>query len=366
MTYWLDKGVDGFRMDVINMISKDPSYPDGATRGTGYGDGTPFFFNGPRIHEFMQEMNREVLSKYDTITVGEMPGVSVDEAKLYTGTDRDELNMVFHFEHVDVGNGSFGKWNPTDWKLTDLKTIFSRWQEGLEEDGWNSLYWSNHDQPRAISRFGNDSDEYRVVSGKMLATLLHMLKGTPYIYQGEEFGMTNVAFDSIDEYRDIETLNAYRDYTTNGLLTHDEIFRGIHARGRDNSRTPVQWSDEAQGGFTSGTPWIGVNPNYVTVNAEAARRDPDSLFHYYRQLIQLRKQHPIVVYGKYELLLSDDEAVYAFTRTFEGETWLVLCNFSDETVTRELPFDVTERVIGNMEPVEPFTLRPYEAQVYKV
>ncbi|WP_214715129.1 alpha-glucosidase [Exiguobacterium sp. s151] len=366
MTYWLDKGVDGFRMDVINMISKDPSYPDGETRGTGYGDGTPFFFNGPRIHEFMQEMNREVLSKYDTITVGEMPGVSVDEAKLYTGTDRDELNMVFHFEHVDVGNGSFGKWNPTDWKLTDLKTIFSRWQEGLEEDGWNSLYWSNHDQPRAISRFGNDSDEYRVVSGKMLATLLHMLKGTPYIYQGEEFGMTNVAFDSIDEYRDIETLNAYRDYTTNGLLTHDEIFRGIHARGRDNSRTPVQWSAEAQGGFTSGTPWIGVNPNYVTVNAEAARRDPDSLFHYYRQLIQLRKQHPIVVYGKYELLLPDDEAVYAFTRTFEGETWLVLCNFSAETVTRELPYDVTERVIGNMEPIEPFTLRPYEAQVYKV
>ncbi|MFY9856913.1 MAG: alpha-amylase family glycosyl hydrolase, partial [Exiguobacterium chiriqhucha] len=288
------------------------------------------------------------------------------EAKLYTGTDRDELNMVFHFEHVDVGNGSFGKWNPTDWKLTDLKTIFSRWQEGLEEDGWNSLYWSNHDQPRAISRFGNDSDEYRVVSGKMLATLLHMLKGTPYIYQGEEFGMTNVAFDSIDEYRDIETLNAYRDYTTNGLLTHDEIFRGIHARGRDNSRTPVQWSAEAQGGFTSGTPWIGVNPNYVTVNAEAARRDPDSLFHYYRQLIQLRKQHPIVVYGKYELLLPDDEAVYAFTRTFEGETWLVLCNFSAETVTRELPYDVTERVIGNMEPIEPFTLRPYEAQVYKV
>ncbi|TCI34524.1 MULTISPECIES: alpha-glucosidase [unclassified Exiguobacterium] len=366
MAYWLDKGVDGFRMDVINMISKDQSYPDGKTRGTGYGDGTPFFFNGPRIHEFMQEMNREVLSKYDTITVGEMPGVSVDEAKLYTGEDRDELNMVFHFEHVDVGNGSFGKWNPTDWKLTELKTIFSRWQEGLEEEGWNSLYWSNHDQPRAISRFGNDSDEYRVVSGKMLATLLHMLKGTPYIYQGEEFGMTNVAFDSIDKYRDIETLNAYRDYTSNDLLTHEEIFRGIHARGRDNSRTPVQWSADAQGGFTTGTPWIDVNPNYVDVNAEAARLDPNSLFHYYRQLIALRKQNPVVVYGKYELLLPEDEAVYAFTRTLEGETWLVLCNFSAETQERTLPYDVKDRVIGNMEPIEPFTLRPYEAQVYKL
>ncbi len=366
MTYWLDKGVDGFRMDVINMISKDQSYPDGETRGTGYGDGTPFFFNGPRIHEFMQEMNREVLSKYDTITVGEMPGVSVEEAKLYTGEDRNELNMVFHFEHVDVGNGSFGKWNPTDWNLTDLKTIFSRWQEGLDEEGWNSLYWSNHDQPRAISRFGNDSDEYRVVSGKMLATLLHMLKGTPYIYQGEEFGMTNVAFDSIEKYRDIETLNAYRDYTSNGLLTHEEIFRGIHARGRDNSRTPVQWSAEPQGGFTTGTPWIDVNPNYIEVNAEAARNDPDSLFHYYRQLITLRKQNPVVVYGKYELLLPEDEAIYAFTRTLDGETWLVLCNFSAETQTRTLPYEVKEHVIGNMEPIEPFTLRPYEAQVYKL
>lgn len=373
MTYWLDKGVDGFRMDVVNFISKDQRFLDGELNGNAYGNGSPYYANGPRIHEFMQEMNREVLSQYDTITVGEMPGVSAEEAKLYTGSDRNELNMVFHFEHVDVGNGRFGKWTPGTWKLTDLKTIFSRWQVGLEEAGWNSLYWSNHDQPRAISRFGNDSEEYRVISGKMLATCLHMLKGTPYIYQGEEIGMTNVSFHSIEEYRDIESLNAHRDFTEGNLLTKEEIMHAIHERGRDNARTPVQWSSEEHAGFTTGQPWIAVNPNYNEINAEAAIQDQDSIYHYYKKLIKLRKENLNIVYGKYELLLSDNEHIYAYTRTLGDELILVICNFTAEEPLFQLSEDITfvekKVLISNYE-VNPeeelssFTLKPYETRVY--
>ncbi|WEG13560.1 alpha-glucosidase [Pullulanibacillus sp. KACC 23026] len=375
MTFWLDKGVDGFRMDVINFISKDQSFPDGEVNDTGYGDGSPYYMNGPRIHEFLHEVNQNVLSKYDLITVGEMPGVNVEQAKLYTGEDRDELQMVFHFEHVDVGNGKFGKWTPQPWKLTDLKAIFSKWQNGLEEDGWNSLYWSNHDQPRAISRFGNDSEAYRVVSGKMLATCLHLLKGTPYIYQGEEMGMTNVEFQSIDDYRDIETLNAFNDFTEKGLLTEEEIRKGIHERGRDNARTPVQWSAEPHGGFTTGEPWISVNPNYKTINAEQAMLDPDSIFHYYKKLIQLRKEHPVIVYGNYQLILENDEHIYAYIREFNGEKLVAICNFSEENRTFELPeaiqFNSEKLLISNYEVnvdenVQSFELKPYEARVYQL
>lgn len=290
MNFWLDKGVNGFRMDVVNFISKDQRLLDGQVNETGYGDGGPHFINGPRIHEFLHEMNQKVLAGHDTITVGEMPNVGIEEAKRYTGFEREELNMVFHFEHVDVGNGHLGKWTPQPWKLTDLKRIFTKWQEGLEENGWNSLYWSNHDQPRAISRFGNDSEEYRVISGKMLATCLHMLKGTPYIFQGEEIGMTNIKFEDINDYRDIESLNAYRDYTTGKILTPEEVMKAIHEQGRDNARTPVQWTKDKHAGFTTGEPWLAVNPNYKEINAETVIQDKDSIYHYYKQLIQLRKK----------------------------------------------------------------------------
>ncbi|GGM19559.1 alpha-glucosidase [Paraliobacillus quinghaiensis] len=375
MTFWLDKGVDGFRMDVINMISKDQRFPNGEIQDTGYGDGSPYYLNGPRIHEFLQEMNQQVLSKYDTITVGEMPGVNAEQAKLYTGENRKELNMVFHFEHVDIGNGKYGKWTPEHWNLTELKTIFSRWQEGLEEDGWNSLYWSNHDQPRAISRFADDSEAYRVLSGKMLATCLHMLKGTPYIYQGEEIGMTNVAFESIDDYRDIETLNAFRDYTEKNLLTEEEIMQAIHKRGRDNARTPVQWSSRANAGFTEGEPWIPVNPNYKAINVEEALADPDSIFYYYQKLIALRKRYPVIVHGKYELLAKDDQQIYAYTRKWKEDTLLVICNFSSDLVSFNLPnhlefVDKTLLIanynVDETEEIDSVELKPYEARVYNL
>lgn len=375
MRYWLDKGVDGFRMDVVNFISKDTSYPQGeVAEGLKYGNGSKYFMNGPRIHEFLQEMNKEALSAYDTITVGEMPGVTVDEGKLYTGENRNELNMVFHFEHVGLGDGKFGKWDPKEWKLTELKQIFTKWQKGLEKDGWNSLYWSNHDQPRAISRWGDDSEEYRVISGKMVATCLHTMQGTPYIYQGEEIGMTNVKFASLDDYRDIETLNAYRDLT-DGSLTHEEIFKGIYERGRDNARTPMQWDASANAGFTEGTPWISVNPNYDRINAEVVLEDENSIFYYYQKLIQLRKNNEVFVYGTYDLLLEDDEQIFAFTRTLEDEKILVVCNFSKETPEFILPegivFSEKELLISNYEvdsqqSIKKITLKPYEARVYRL
>lgn len=375
MRYWLDKGVDGFRMDVVNFISKDTSYPQGEVKsGLKYGDGSKYYMNGPRIHEFLQEMNKKALSQYDTITVGEMPGVTVDEGKLYTGENRNELNMVFHFEHVGLGDGKYGKWDPKEWKLTELKGIFTHWQKGLEKDGWNSLYWSNHDQPRAISRWGNDSDEYRVISGKMIATCLHMLQGTPYIYQGEEIGMTNVSFEGLEEYRDIETLNAYHELTE-GYLTHEEVFKGIHERGRDNARTPVQWDSSTHAGFTTGTPWINVNPNYKTINAKAVLEDNESIFYYYQKLIQLRKQNEIIVYGTYDLLMKEDEQIYAYIRTLGNEKILVICNFNKETPEFILPENILysskELLISNYEvdstqSIDHITLKPYEARVYRL
>ncbi|MGE7183834.1 glycoside hydrolase family 13 protein [Peribacillus sp. NPDC006672] len=372
MTWWLDKGVDGFRMDVINFLSKDQSYSDGSVQhGKQFGDGSPFFLNGPRIHEFLQEINQQALSGYDVITVGEMPGVTPEEAQLFTGKDRGELHMVFQFEHMDLGGGPEGKWSNEKWKLSDLKRILSKWQTGLEEDGWNSLYWNNHDQPRIVSRFGNDG-EYRIESAKMLAACLHMLQGTPYIYQGEELGMTNVAFESIDEYRDIETLNSYDELVNSHGWLKERMMSAIHARSRDNARTPVQWNDSRNAGFTKGSPWIKVNPNFPEINAEKAYNDPNSIFHFYKKLIQLRKKHEIVVYGRFELLCPDDERIFAYTRTFEEEKLLVLCNFKEEHAAYSLPEELNSysatRLIGNYEQGEKgisrMPLRPYECRVY--
>jgi oligo-1,6-glucosidase len=374
MTWWLDKGIDGFRMDVINFISKDNSYPDGEVHGKNrYGDGSKHFMNGPRIHEFLQEMNKEVLSKYDVFTVGEMPGVDAEQGKLYTGTERNELNMVFQFEHVDVGNGPGGKWTPQPWKLTELKGILAKWQYGLADDGWNSLYWNNHDQPRAVSRFGNDK-EYYEKSAKMLATCLHMMKGTPYIYQGEEIGMTNVAFDSIDDYRDLEILNMYNEAVHELGKDENQVMQAINERGRDNARTPVQWDDTEHAGFTTGTPWIQVNPNYKEINAERVLQDPNSIFHYYKKLIQLRKTNEIVVYGKFDLIHKDSEEIFAYTRTVGDEKWLVICSFSADEVKFEIPrhinYKSVEHVIGNYEEapeeIETIDLKPYEALVYRL
>mgnify|MGYP003908718987 FL=1 len=370
MRWWLDRGVDGFRMDVINCISKAEGLPDaGSDR---YAWGGEFFLNGPRVHEFLQEMNREVLSRYDVVTVGETPGVTVEDARLYTDPRRNELNMVFQFEHMGVDHGPGGKWDVRPWDFRELKRILNKWQLGLQGIGWNSLYLNNHDQPRMVSRFGDDG-KCRKESAKMLATMLHTMQGTPYIYQGEEIGMTNVRFGSIDDYRDIETLNMYREKVLEQGEDPQKVLKAIHYMGRDNARTPMQWDDGPNAGFTTGTPWIKVNPNYRDINVKEAMADPDSIFHYYRKLIALRKRHDIVVYGDFVPLLEDHPQIYAYLRVLGNERWLVLLNFFGSECEFALPKDVSFAdaglVIGNYpdggRPLDrTVRLRPYEARVY--
>lgn len=353
MRRWLDRGIDGFRMDVINFISKAEGLPNASGDGQ-YEWGGAYFMNGPHIHDYLQEMNQKVLSQYDQImSVGEMPGVTPEEALLYVGEDRHELNMVFQFEHMELDqNGA--KWNIKPWSLADLKQVMGKWQQTLQGKGWNSLYLNNHDQPRMVSRFG-DEGRYRVESAKLLATFLHTLQGTPFIYQGEELGMTNVKFQKIDDYRDIETLHWYKEAIASGWKKEDAL-HAIHAKGRDNARTPVQWNDSDHAGFTSGTPWIEVNSNYPEINAEKERRDPNSVLNYYKSLIALRKQNPIMIYGDYQPLLEEHEQVYAYVRHWENQRWLVLLNFSQESADVQLPEELTgstvRRMIGNYEYAE--------------
>lgn len=372
MRWWLDRGVDGFRMDVINCISKAEGLPDAGNER--YAWGGEYFMDGPRVHEFLQEMNREVLSRYDVMTVGEMPGVTVEEARKYTDPRRKELNMVFQFEHVGLDAGPGGKWDVRPWDFVELKRTLNKWQTGLQGVGWNSLYMSNHDQPRMVSRFGDDG-KYRKESAKMLATLLHTMQGTPYIYQGEEIGMTNVRFDSIDDYRDIETLNMYREKVLDQGEDPGKVMESIYYIGRDNARTPMQWDDNAQAGFTTGEPWIGVNPNYKEINVKQALADPDSIFHYYRKLIALRKQNEIMVYGEFVPLLEDHPQIYAYLRVLDKERWLILLNFFGNDCAFDLPEDVAFRdarlVIGNYADGDQalarrVQLRPYEARVYEL
>ncbi|RSD25388.1 glycoside hydrolase family 13 protein [Mesobacillus subterraneus] len=374
MKFWLDKGIDGFRMDVINFISKVDGLPDAPNpEGKPYASGSKFFMNGPKIHDYLQEMNREVLDHYQAMTVGEMPGARVDIAKLYTDEDRNEVNMIFQFEHVDLDSGPEGKWDLRPLKLTDLKNSFTKWQKGLEEIGWNSLYLNNHDQPRMVSRFGDDK-KYRVESAKMLGTFLHMLKGTPYIYQGEEIGMTNVRFESIDDYKDIETLNMYIEKVHQNGEDPAKVMESIYVKGRDNARTPFQWDETEHGGFTSGKPWIQVNPNYKDINAKQAVEDPQSIYHYYRRLIQLRKEYPIIVYGNYDILLPEDENIYVYTRTFESQKLLVALNFTAEEQSFDVPAELhgkeAQILISNYETAKELTstlsLKPYEAVVYHI
>lgn len=370
MTWWLDKGIDGFRMDVINFISKS-SYEDVETpAGKRYGSGSEFYRNGPRIHEFLHEMNQKVLSKYDAMTVGEMPSVTPEWAREYTDPERKELNMVFQFEHMGLDNGSGGKWDLKPLELADLKENLSKWQYALEDVGWNSLYFNNHDQPRAVSRFGNDGP-YRKESAKMLATLLHMMKGTPFIYQGEELGMTNVQFDSIDDYRDIEILNFYREHIEEGGAPEDAMV-SIYAKGRDNARTPMQWDDSKNAGFSTGEPWINMNPNFKEINAQEALADENSIFYYYKKLIALRKQYDIIVEGSYQLILDDHPEIFAYTRKYNDATLLVVNNFYKNeptfTVPEELNGKSNELLVSNYSVKEKLNdsvkLRPYETRVY--
>ncbi|MGD7025286.1 glycoside hydrolase family 13 protein [Rossellomorea vietnamensis] len=375
MKFWLDKGIDGFRMDVINFISKVDGLQDAPLpEGRKYAPGGDYYMNGPKIHDYLQEMNEKALSGYDVMTVGEMPGANVEEAKLYTAEDRKEVNMVFQFEHVDLDSGPGGKWDLRPLKLSDLRDSFTKWQKGLEQEGWNSLYLNNHDQPRMVSRFGNDK-KYRGESAKMLATFLHTLKGTPYIYQGEELGMTNVKFNSINDYEDIEIKNMYREKVIENGEDHEKVMESIYVKGRDNARTPVQWDDSQHGGFTTGTPWLQVNPNYKEINAKQAVEDPDSVFHYYKKLIELRKENPIMVYGSYDLLMPDHDKIYAYVREYEGVKMIVMLNFSEDTPVFELPAELQvgskELFIGNYdvdgeEDISQVELRPYEARVYLV
>lgn len=370
MKFWLDKGIDGFRMDVINFISKHPELPDGAkNEGQKFGDGSSYFMNGPRIHEFLHEMNQEVLSNYPAMTVGEMPGASPEDAISYTDPDRKEVNMIFTFEHMDLDSAPGGKWNLKPLHLPDLKENLVKWQTALHNKGWNSLYWNNHDQPRIVSRFGNDQ-EYRVKSAKMLAACLHFMQGTPYIYQGEEIGMTNVKFDSLEDYRDIETMNMYKERIALGY-SHEEIMKSIYVKGRDNARTPMQWNQSANGGFTTGTPWIKVNPRYDEINVEAALEDPQSIFYFYQKLIALRKEMDIIIEGDFKLLLRESTEIFAYERNWKDEQLLVLCNFSSSEVEVEdeellKKMQGYELVISNYESGNKSILRPYESVVLKI
>jgi oligo-1,6-glucosidase len=369
MTWWLDKGIDGFRMDVINLISKVEGLPS-IPSGKRYDWGGDYFMNGPRVHEYLQEMNTKVLSKYDTITVGECPGASTEDAAQYANADGTELNMIFTFEHMDLDSGN-GKWDVKPWTLSALKDVMTKWQVGLEGKGWNSLYLNNHDQPRMVSRFGNDQ-EYRVESAKMLGTFLHMMQGTPYIYQGEEIGMTNVKFETLEEYNDIEIHNMYREKVVEGGEDHQKIMEAIYIKGRDNARTPMQWSPTDNAGFTTGTPWLKLNPNYDTINVEQALQDKNSIFYYYQRLIKLRKKHDIIVYGNYELILEEHDEIYAYTRTLNDEKLIVLCNFTDKetlfTMPEQINYHSADLLISNYEvegtDLRSVTLKAYEARVY--
>jgi oligo-1,6-glucosidase len=341
MLWWIDRGVDGFRMDVINFISKDPSLPDGGVApGSRFGDGGPFYAPGPRIHEYLREMNEQVFQQRPGtfLTVGEMPGVTVDDAQLFTDSARREVDMVFQFDHVGLDHGPSGKFEHKPLDLVELKRSFAHWQDGLAERGWTSLYWNNHDQPRAVSRFGDDGEHWER-SAKLLATVLHLQRGTPYIYQGEELGMTNTTFSSLSDFRDIETLNFAAEALASGR-SEEELIAAVRAMSRDNARTPIQWSAAPGGGFSAAEPWIAVNPNVEHVNAASQVGTAGSIFEWYRHLIGLRHSDPLVVHGSFRLLTEAHPTLFAYTRTWQDRQWLVIANMSPD------PLSVSDLVGG--------------------
>ena len=357
MNFWIDKGIGGFRMDVIDLIGK---VPDKMITG-----------NGPKLHEYLQEMNKEALRGHDLLTVGETWGATPEIAKLYSNPSRNELSMVFQFEHIELDQvKGKEKWDLKPLNLLDLKKVLSKWQTELKDDGWNSLFWNNHDLPRIVSRWGNDK-EYRVESAKMLATLLHGMKGTPYIYQGEEIGMTNIRLKDISEYNDIESINMYNDRISKGY-SKEEIMNSIYAKGRDNGRTPIQWDDSKNAGFTTGKPWLAVNENYKDINVAKALKDKDSIFYHYKKLIEIRKNNETIIYGDYKLLCENDENIFAYVRELNKDKILVVCNFYDKEVTFnfEDEYNSAEILLSNYkdskETIENLKLRPYEAIMYRV
>lgn len=350
--WWMDKGVGGFRLDVIDLIGKEPDL-----KITG---------NGPNLRKYMRELSKETFQKGDLLTVGETWGATPESAKLYSNPDGSELSMVFQFEHISLDEqAGKGKWDLQPLDLLQLKKVLSKWQTELKGEAWNSLFWNNHDLPRIVSRWGDDG-EYRVESAKMLATLLHGMQGTPYVYQGEELGMTNVRYD-IEEYRDIELLNLYKERIGNGYSKED-VMESIYAKGRDNARTPMQWDASENAGFTEGKPWILVNPNYTEINAEESINDPNSIYQYYKTLIQLRKEHEVIIYGDYELLYPEDTNLFAYTRTLGGTQLLVLCNFYGKIVPFQIPSEFeghkTLLISNYSDVISENALRPYEARMY--
>lgn len=362
MTRWCKKGIDGFRMDVISLISKPEGFPDAKVVGL-YGD-MNICANGPKVHDYLKEMNQKVLSKFDIMTVGETAGVTLDEAKRYANSEGSELNMVFQFEHMNLDSGEKFKWSTKHIPLVPLKENLTKWQLGLDDVAWNSLYFCNHDQPRIVSRLGDDSDEFRELSAKCIATCLHMMQGTPYVYQGEELGMTNTVFNSVDDFRDLESVNAYRELIESGLYTKEYMFPKIAHKSRDNARTPMPWDTSENAGFTTGTPWLALNPNYNKINVADQLKREDSVFHYYQKLIKLRKEYEIIVYGKYELLLPDDEHIFAYVRTLGNQKLLVVCNFSKtEQKFNFSGYENAKVLISNYDGniSEKATLKPYSA-----
>jgi len=371
--WWLDKGIDGFRMDVINLLSKAAGLPDGDPDSEWVG--SEHFIDGPEMMTYLDSMDEQVLSNYDVMTVGEMPQLTVDRAKEYAGAD-GPLDMAFHFQHTKLDYHEGKRWSVGEWDLGELKSIIGEWQTGLADDGWNALYWENHDQPRVVSRYG-DPETYRRESAKLLGTFMLTLQGTPYIYQGQELGMTNAPWASMEDLRDVDAINhAQKLIEEGGFVGFEEVRDVVSYRSRDNARTPMQWSETDNAGFTDGEPWIQVNPNYTEINVERERADPDSVLNYYRDLIALRDEHDVFVYGTYESLLPDHEEVYAYTRTLETdngvERSLVVLNFFDGEPTVELPVecDGAELLLSNYDRTDddPLTvsLAPYEARVYRV
>ncbi|WP_404358459.1 alpha,alpha-phosphotrehalase [Cytobacillus firmus] len=372
MEFWFKKGVDGFRLDVINLISKDQDFPDD-DGSVPPGDGRKFYTDGPRVHEFMREMNDKVFSKYDSMTVGEMSSTTIDHCIKYSNPEREELSMTFNFHHLKVDYPNGEKWALADFDFTALKQILSKWQTEMHNGGgWNALFWCNHDQPRVVSRYGDDK-LYHHESAKMLATAIHMMQGTPYIYQGEEFGMTNPGFDRIEDYRDVESLNVYSILKEKGMA-EEEIINILKSKSRDNSRTPVQWNSTENAGFSDGTPWIPVASNYREINAENALKDENSIFYHYKKLIQLRKQYDIITYGDYELISQDHPDVFAYVRNGDNEKLLVVNNFYGKETSFPLPEHIQadeykeEILLANYKQspsaAKTIQLRPYESVIY--